>query len=529
MSIYQTVNRAPTRKWLGLAVLGVALSVALAVRLYLLIKANWMADYDEAMIGLIALDITRGARPVFLYGQPYLGTLEPFLIAGVFGLFGVGREALKVVPLAMSLMWVITSYLLARHLWGQRAALLAAMVAALPPLYVLVHVVRAWGATVETMALGNLILLVALRVTEATRSRSRTLWCAVLGFTIGFCFWLHWLGAFYVLAALVYVLLRQPHIALNRGSWLAVPTFFVGSLPLWLYNVSNNWHTFRFLLGPGRPETAEVESKAVALDLVSRLIPRTLGVGPSVWPWLPWLGVLIVTVAVLLLVAHTARCRWRGEPSSSEIVLLFAVSVPVLYLLSGFSRAAINPYGIDATGRYVMVLFGAVPLVMAFLYSIVPHRIAVLATIVLLAVNLAGVLVADGSQVLQSPYYNRAPASYETVIAALREENVRHVWTDLGLGQPLMLESQGEIVTADYLDHINGGLPRFPDALEAVKRADRTAYLVAVLPGQIGPLERELQRLGVTYRKREIGSLALLVPEERVEPSTVVTGLGMQY
>ena len=92
-----------------------------------------------------------------------------------------------------------------------------------------------------------------------------------------------------------------------------------------------------------------------------------------------------------------------------------------------------------------------------------------------------------------------------------------------------MFQSKGQILTADYLDRSAGGVLRFPEAYAAVDEAERVAYLVAVLPGHVGPLEQEFQHLQVSYRKYEIGGLALLVPEHRIHPAEVVGGLGFQY
>lgn len=529
MSTSQSIVRVSTG-WLSpsLIVAGL-LVVALAVRVFLLAKADWMLDYDEAMIGLMGIDITKGARPVLLYGQPYLGAVQPYLLAGVFEVLGATRQTLKLVPVAVSLVWMVTTYALVRRLSDRWAAALAVSLVAVPPLYVTVATVKTWGATVETMALGNFILLAAVNAVDEVDRKRYAVWCALLGLAIGFSFWLHWLGAYYIVAALAYLILRRPGLLLAPGAWMALPLFFIGGLPLWVYNLLHDWVTFRYLLGGGKPMDDEAGTTEIAWDLFSRLIPRVLGVESPIWPWLASVGVVIGTMALLLLIVDCFRQRLRGIPSSAEILVLFVIAVPVLYLASGFGRAALNPWGVDATGRYVVPLFAAVPLAMVPLCNVVPRRAATVVVGILLAINLMGIVNADGTQAFQSPYYNRSPSSFAPVIAALREEGVRHVWTDIGLGQPLMFESGGDIVTADYLDYQAGGLPRFPAALSAVQRADRPAYLVAILPGQVGPLEREFQRLGVAYRRRDIGSLALFLPERKVEPAEVVAGLGMQY
>src|SRR5437870_4570412 len=85
------------------------LLLALALRLFLLIKADWMTDYDESAIGLMAFGIARGEHPIFFAGQPYMGALDAYFAAALFSVFGSDRTVLKLVPLAEAMLWVLTT------------------------------------------------------------------------------------------------------------------------------------------------------------------------------------------------------------------------------------------------------------------------------------------------------------------------------------------------------------------------------------------------------------------------------------
>lgn len=88
---------------------------------------------DEAIVALMARHILRGERPVFFYGQAYLGATDAWRGAVVFDL---RRECAgdPVVQIALFAAFLLTSYLVAKRLglteWGARAALLWL---ALPP------------------------------------------------------------------------------------------------------------------------------------------------------------------------------------------------------------------------------------------------------------------------------------------------------------------------------------------------------------------------------------------------------------
>src|SRR5437763_15115923 len=104
----------------GLAAL---LLVGLAFRLAIIASPLGEIDGDEAVVGLMARHIAfAGERPVFYWGQPYLGSLEAFTAAPLFRLFNSSTELLKLVPTAYSLGFLALSMDLARRMFGPFAA-----------------------------------------------------------------------------------------------------------------------------------------------------------------------------------------------------------------------------------------------------------------------------------------------------------------------------------------------------------------------------------------------------------------------
>src|SRR5919204_2024735 len=102
--------------------LAIALAAGLALRLAILASPLGEIDGDEAVVGLMARHIAfLGERPVFYWGQPYLGSLEAFSAAPLFRVFDSSSLALKLVPTAYSLAFAAVSALLARRLFGTAA------------------------------------------------------------------------------------------------------------------------------------------------------------------------------------------------------------------------------------------------------------------------------------------------------------------------------------------------------------------------------------------------------------------------
>src|SRR3972149_4673654 len=81
----------------------VALAMAGALKAVLLLTNVVPFNADEAVVALMARHILQGERPVFFYGQAYLGSLDAWLVAGAFALFGQSVLAIRGVPSVLCL------------------------------------------------------------------------------------------------------------------------------------------------------------------------------------------------------------------------------------------------------------------------------------------------------------------------------------------------------------------------------------------------------------------------------------------
>ena len=117
---------------------------------------------DEAIVALMARHILRGERPVFFYGQAYLGATDAWLVAVSFSIFGENVLAIRIVHILLFAGVVFTTYLLARRYlqseWGARAAMLWM---ALPPTMLTLYTTATLGGYTETLLFGNILLLMA--------------------------------------------------------------------------------------------------------------------------------------------------------------------------------------------------------------------------------------------------------------------------------------------------------------------------------------------------------------------------------
>lgn len=78
------------------------------LRLWMLTCGLPTLDSDEATFGLMALHVPHGGWSVFMWGQPYMGTIEAFSIAPFVALLGPTALTLRLAPMLLGLIFNAT-------------------------------------------------------------------------------------------------------------------------------------------------------------------------------------------------------------------------------------------------------------------------------------------------------------------------------------------------------------------------------------------------------------------------------------
>ncbi len=194
------------------------LLIAIVVRAFIVIHTQGFIDGDEALVGIQAEHILRGELPIYFYNQPYMGSLEAYIMAGIFAIVGPSVWALRAEPILLSLIVVWLTWKLASALAGtarlplhakQWFMTIAAFLAAIPPLYDTVLQLRTLGGYVEIFIFMLLLMLFALALTNrraAGASRRELAWrWASIGFIIGLGLWVNPLIFYAIFATAIWI------------------------------------------------------------------------------------------------------------------------------------------------------------------------------------------------------------------------------------------------------------------------------------------------------------------------------------
>jgi 4-amino-4-deoxy-L-arabinose transferase-like glycosyltransferase len=352
-----------------------AVVLAGGLKLSLLAAGVVPFNSDEAVVALMARHILQGERPIFFYGQAYMGSLDAWLVAAGFRLFG---ESVWVIRLVQGLLYsgtIVTTAWIGRVIFkDDKVGLIAAWLLAFPTVNITLYTTISLGGYGEALLLGNLTLLAGIKIGRLLKSSqlpSITLW-VLFGFLGGLGLWAFGLTLVYSIPVGIYCafclfryLRSDSEILRNMGSLVAIFLAvliggIIGSLPWWGYALHHGIRQLVWDLSGGA--VAGVEGLQLLGQLRQHLFNLTLlgstvvfGLRPTwgiTWLGLPLLPfVLAFWIAVLVWIVKS--CSYGGNDRTEKTLLLGVM----LTLLLAF---VLSPFGADPSGRYFLPL--AVPL-----------------------------------------------------------------------------------------------------------------------------------------------------------------------
>lgn len=490
-----------------------SVGMTILLRLWLLVTAAVPFNGDEAVVALMARHILQGARPRFFYGQAYMGSLDAYLIAGGFAVFGEHIWVIRVVQMLLYCGFIYTAWLLARRLFADpRAADYTALLLAVPPVVVTTYTTATLGGYGESLIFGNLILLLGVEVVYGKWQDRPVVWLA-LGLVGGLAFWTLGLAAVYLLPVGVVGLLRL-RVKRLPLVLLAAAGFVLGGLPWWSENFANDWAALDFLLG--RSELALVPPPPLErmMGLVFLAVPALFGFrvpweggyGPL---WMVAAGVLLM--AGLLIFAIEARRRKLGLTRSGGGLLLglFVGGIIVLFVGTAF--------GMDSTGRYLLPLwlpiamgFGAFAAWLAGRSKPAAWAFMALLAGFFLAGNLRAAAQPEGLTTQFAPITRFNNDHDQELIEFLTANGLDRGYSNYWVTFRLAFLSDETLIYSPMLPykedltrtpHDN----RYPLYDQLVRESDSLAYITTLHPELDARLAAEFARLGVTYRETQIG------------------------
>jgi 4-amino-4-deoxy-L-arabinose transferase-like glycosyltransferase len=477
---------------------------------------------DEAIVALMARHILQGERPVFFYGQAYLGATDAWLVALSFAIFGESVLAIRLVHMVLFAGVVFTTYLLARRYvqseWGARAAMLWL---ALPPTMLTLYTTATLGGYTETLLFGNTLLLMADGGwLQADRWRAGR-WL-LFGALAGFAFYTFPLILIYLIP-IGLLLLYRLRLKAWREYLSALLGFAVGSLPWWWALIQSGGVLVAEMTGSAVAST--VEASGALSGPVIRLLNFFL-FGASAWgglryPWSPEFVLPVLGVAAFTFYLGALGYAVKRGPR-----ILWGM---IITLLATF---LVTPFGGDPSGRYFLPLYVPLAIFTAMLLQRFRKQNVIVGTLLLallVGYNVAGTLAAaarnpPGITTQFDPVTWIDHAHDQELIDFLLAHGETRGYTTYWVQTPIAFLSGERIISAARLPyHLNLGYTprddRYPPFTQIVREAPQAFYMTHNNPPLEERIRDELAKLAVTFQEHDIGNYHIFYALSRkVEP-----------
>ena len=462
----------------------------LAMRYWLLHVPFGRVDSDEATTGLMARGVIHGNFAAIVSGNNYGGTLEAYIYAPFYWLFGPNKWVFKSVVIAE---WVVVGLVLSRvatRLWGRASGTVVALVVWAGGPWTLFLSTRFFlGYPSGVMCLGGFALF-CVRLAQADRiddatGRRLALFC---GLFAGLAFWQHPLAIATVLTGMVglWADLRRFSVR-ERGRlsvWI-VAAGFVGTFPFVWYNVMNSFPSKTL------PELPSSTLLGRIHTMFTQLIPRGLGLRDYGGAW-------VFGRITILLFAAALVALWVGAAR----LLRSHAAIGLAGLFGPFAMALFPSLYYTTDGHYysfimapvLLCIVGCLPRSISW-DVLRPVFVAGIAIVIAAATIRVG--VRDFSRNLSDP-----DADIYQLADGLQAAGYKYVRADYGIAYRLTFLSNNRIVAASSLPQ------RFAYIDNEANASEQEAFVAMVGDAADITWPKVMNR-----RRFVIGAFAIYVPK----------------
>src|SRR5579885_1185404 len=240
--------------WQQLDWIAVALGAMGAVLRRWLMARGWPTlDSDEGVMGLMARHILyNGERPIFFYGQHYMGVPDAYAAAILFHFFGPSTFVLRLAVIPLTVGFLIAMYFLGKAAFGRAVGLITLTFLAFGPAYGLLRELAVIGGYQETLFFGAMIPLLIYGRIQAAKPQwsARKAWLTyyatylLIGLLIGLGIWSDELILPTVILSLGMLLILRPRQFFGLAGIVILLGIIIGAAPFWAYNLGHGGQTF---------------------------------------------------------------------------------------------------------------------------------------------------------------------------------------------------------------------------------------------------------------------------------------------
>ena len=494
------------------------------LKVILLVKDVVPFNADEAVVALMARHILQGERPIFFYGQTYMGSLDAWFVALGFLVFGQKVWIIRLVQTLLYLAVMLTTFFISLKVTKSKlAAIIATLLLSIPVVNTTLYTTASLGGYGEGLLIGNILLLLGFALLGCFPKQSRK--CGIYAFSwgvmAGLGLWVFGITLVYSIpigiAIFLYIIRKgNKRQRIDYGIKLLLG-IVIGAFPWWLYAFENGLSSLIAELGGGA--IAGVEQTSYVIRILNHLIGILLFGSTVVFglrpPWaIKWLAIPLMPIVLAIWFGVLIFICRRIRNKSIEIYEWVLLGIP----LTLFLGLILSPFGADPSGRYFLPV--SIPLAIFggwFIVSLVKRfgNTFYILILFLLGFNIWGTIqcVNENPPGITTQFDAITQVDHRymgELIEFLNSHNEKMGYTNYWVSYPLAFLSQEQLIFIPRLPYHQDFRyterdDRYEPYTQIVSQATRVAYITTNNDPLDDYLREQFQSKGISWKEHLIG------------------------
>lgn len=448
---------------------------------------------DQTGIALQAWNIIQGEWPIFYYGQAFQGSLEGYLCSLFFRLVEPNWDlGMGLLCLFASLLFMIFFYLMVKEIFNKKLALISLLLIAVAPPYLM-----QWGHDPRLhysfiMVFQALIFWLTAKLLKQPFNTIPKSKFFILGLIGGLAWWTNFLNVHTLLAAGIFLLIKEPITLLKRHTLPGLIGFVIGSLPVWIFNATNEFISFQ-------------GSKFAGLSGLIKYVPVYFSdgiayayglyhnFGSQSYTPLLYLGMGLIYIAIVYFCLFEKSSFFKGR----GLLIGYVLSSIFITCTSVFAK------GIGDGGQYLIGIIPILAIAIASFSLYLNNKTKVIGTLVLLFFLGNSLFQNIHHELRNMVFFNSGQADWvhrynhsnKILFETLRKKEITGAYKDEDEIYKLKYLGEQEIFFSDFYQD------NYPPDAEQVDGSEKIAFVLRKnLPG----IKESLKAMKVDYQTSQI-------------------------
>ena len=329
--------------------------IATAVRIPFLIYNFGLVDSDDVIPILVGKHISEGKlRPIYHYGQQYLGTFPYHIYALMFKIFGYSILIAFLVSLIFYLAFITTQFILFKEVFSSSNLSFVLCIFYCLPIGHLLSVSFHIGISFSlVLFLSSLSMFLSFLIYKKNREDL----IPILGFFLGLLFWIHPETVVFTLSSFIIVALK---FRFNLRKYIHLIIYsLIGSFPLILSEIGRKFASLEYVFSGRKIQSPILDKIKTMFDNLTFLISTEKNFLNFVYIFLIFSGILVIVFLSFV------KKKFLPE----NIFVIFILVFIGVYILSRYSDVHL------AHARYLYPIYFVLPVFLVSSFRLLKRKI----------------------------------------------------------------------------------------------------------------------------------------------------------